>query len=91
MNLFASNKAFASSNLAALINYIATLSTMRLTGQMFSMGVALLIISIFIGKSTITIESKNALLSGIGIAFILFTILCFAGIFASMARGRIRE
>jgi EmrB/QacA subfamily drug resistance transporter len=69
----------------------STLSTMRLTGQMFSMGVALLIISIFIGKSRITIENNNALLNGIGIAFILFTILCFAGIFASMARGRIRE
>jgi MFS family permease len=69
----------------------STLSTMRITGQMFSMGVALLIISIFIGKSTIAPENHNALLSGIGIAFILFTILCFAGIFASMARGRIRK
>jgi EmrB/QacA subfamily drug resistance transporter len=69
----------------------STLSTMRLTGQMFSMGVALLIISIFIGKSSITTENNSALLNGIGIAFILFTILCFAGIFASMARGRIRE
>jgi EmrB/QacA subfamily drug resistance transporter len=69
----------------------STLSTMRITGQMFSMGVALLIISIFIGKSKITLENHNALMSGIGIAFILFTILCFAGIFASMARGRIRK
>ena len=69
----------------------STLSTMRLTGQMFSMGVALLIISIFIGNSRITAENNNALLNGIGIAFILFTILCFAGIFASMARGRIRK
>lgn len=69
----------------------STLSTMRLTGQMFSMGVALLIISIFIGKSRITAENNNALLSGIEVAFLLFTFLCFAGIFASMARGRIRE
>jgi EmrB/QacA subfamily drug resistance transporter len=69
----------------------STLSTMRLTGQMFSMGIALLIISIFIGRSSITTENNSALLNGIGIAFILFTILCFAGIFASMARGRIRE
>jgi EmrB/QacA subfamily drug resistance transporter len=69
----------------------STLSTMRLTGQMFSMGLALLIISIFIGQSKITPDNHNALLSGIGIAFILFTILCFAGIFASLARGRIRE
>jgi EmrB/QacA subfamily drug resistance transporter len=69
----------------------STLSTMRLTGQMFSMGIALLIISIFIGKSKITIKNNDALISGIGVAFILFTILCFAGIFASMARGRIRE
>jgi EmrB/QacA subfamily drug resistance transporter len=69
----------------------STLSTMRLTGQMFSMGLALLIISIFMGKAKITPDNTNALLSAIGIAFILFTILCFAGIFASLARGRIRE
>lgn len=69
----------------------STLSTMRLTGQMFSMGMALLIISIFIGKTKITPDNHNALLSGIDIAFILFTILCFAGIFASLARGKIRE
>jgi EmrB/QacA subfamily drug resistance transporter len=69
----------------------STLSTMRMTGQMFSMGIALLIISIYIGKSKITLENHSALLSGIGTAFILFTSLCFAGIFASMARGRIRK
>ena len=69
----------------------STLSTMRITGQMFSMGIALLIISTFIGKSKITVENHPALLNGIGIAFILFTILCFAGIFASLARGRIRD
>jgi len=69
----------------------STLSTMRITGQMFSMGIALLIISTFIGKSKITVENHQALLNGIGIAFILFTILCFAGIFASLARGRIRD
>ena len=68
----------------------STLSTMRITGQMFSMGLALLIISIFIGKSKIIPENHFALLNGIEIAFIIFTILCFAGIFASLARGRIR-
>ena len=69
----------------------STLSTMRITGQMFSMGLALLIISIFIGKSKIIPENHPALLNGIGIAFVLFTILCFAGIFASLARGKIRD
>ena len=69
----------------------STLSTMRITGQMFSMGLALLIISIFIGQAKITVGNQQELLKGIGIAFILFTILCFAGIFASLARGRIRK
>jgi EmrB/QacA subfamily drug resistance transporter len=91
---------FASPNTNAILSSVnkkylgvaaSTLSTMRLNGQMFSMGLALLIISIFIGKSRITPENHSALLSGIGIAFILFTILCFAGIFASLARGRIRH
>ena len=63
---------------------------MRLTGQMLSMGIVMLIFAIFIGKVQITPEYYSLFLSGMKTAFIIFTVLCFGGIFLSLARGRIR-
>lgn len=69
----------------------STQSTMRLTGQMLSMGIAMVIFSVFIGKTVITPDKHEALLNSIRIAFIVFSILCFAGIFASLSRGKIHS
>ncbi len=63
----------------------ATVSTMRLIGQTLSMGLAILIFSMFIGRVVITPENYSALLSSIQIAFVIFTVLCFIGIFVSIA------
>ncbi len=68
----------------------ATLGTMRLTGQMLSMGVAILIFTLFIGNAKVTTAVKDQLQPAIRIAFIIFAAVCFLGIFASMARGRLR-
>ncbi len=68
----------------------ATLGTMRLTGQMLSMGIAMLIFSIHIGSSRITSGNYPLFLASMKTAFILFSVLCFGGIFASLARGRVR-
>ncbi|MDI6701117.1 MAG: MFS transporter [bacterium] len=68
----------------------ATLGTMRLTGQMFSMGIAMLIFAIYIGKVQITSENYSLFLSGMKTAFLIFSLLCFIGIFLSLARGKIR-
>ncbi|MGQ9625907.1 MAG: MFS transporter [Anaerolineae bacterium] len=65
----------------------ATLGTMRLTGQMFSMGIAMLIFAIYIGKVQITPEYYPNFLTSVKTAFIIFAALCFGGIFASLARG----
>jgi EmrB/QacA subfamily drug resistance transporter len=65
----------------------ATLGTMRLTGQMFSMGIAMLIISVVMGRVSISPEFYLQFLLSMRYAFIIFTLLCFGGIFASMARG----
>ncbi len=65
----------------------ATLATMRLIGQMLSMGVAMLIIAIIIGHEQITPEFYAQFLDCVRIAFIVFALLCFGGIFASLARG----
>ncbi len=68
----------------------AALATMRLTGQMLSMGIATLILAIYIGKAQITPQYYPSFLEGEKIAFIVFGIICFIGIFASFGRGRLR-
>ena len=64
------------------------LATMRLTGQMFSMGIAMLLIAIFVGRIEIAPEHYPALMKSIQVAFIVFAVMCFVGIFASLARGK---
>jgi len=68
-----------------------TLGTMRLLGQMCSMGVAMLIFSLVIGKARIDSSNVDALVSSLRIAFLAFGALCLVGVFLSLARGRGRE
>lgn len=68
----------------------ATQATMRLTGQMFSMGLAMLILAIFVGKVEITPEHYGKFVTSTKIVLTLFACLCFAGVFVSLARGRQR-
>ncbi|MBL6963216.1 MAG: MFS transporter [Bacteroidetes bacterium] len=66
----------------------ATLSTMRLTGQMFSMGIAMLIMNIYIGKMKINMDHFPNFLSAMKLAFVVFAIMCVIGVFASLVRGK---
>ena len=66
------------------------LGTMRLTGQMLSMGIAMLIFALYIGKVQITAAQHPLFLKSIQVAFLVFTLLCLLGILASLARGRLR-
>ena len=66
------------------------LGTMRLVGQMLSMGIAMLIFAVLIGRVQITPEYHAAFLSSVRVVFIIFTALCLGGVFASMARGKVR-
>jgi hypothetical protein len=68
----------------------ATLGTMRLTGQMLSMGVATLLLAVFVGRVKVTSSLHPQFLDALRAAFLLFTILCIGGIFASLARGSVR-
>ena len=68
-----------------------TLGTMRLTGQMLSMGIATLIFAVYIGRVQITPEQYPLFLKSTQVAFLVFGLLCLAGILASLARGRLRE
>lgn len=66
------------------------ISTMRMTGQSFSMGVVLVLFSLLIGRSTITPQTGEAFMSAFRLGFLFFCILCIPGIFASLARGDVR-
>jgi EmrB/QacA subfamily drug resistance transporter len=66
-----------------------TLGTMRLVGQMLSMGIAMLLFALFIGRAQITPEYYSPFVESIKAAFMIFSVLCFIGIFASMARGKL--
>ncbi len=66
----------------------STLGTMRLVGQMFSLGIALLLFALIIGRIPISAAVQDEFLTSLRIAFGLFTALCVGGVFASMARGK---
>lgn len=67
------------------------LGTMRLTGQMLSLGITTLLFALFIGRVQITPEFYPSFLKVTRVAFSLFAALCFAGVFASLARGKTHE
>ena len=63
-------------------------STMRLLGQMLSMGIAMMIFGIVIGRVEITPENYPEVLTSVRYAFIVFMVLCIIGIFASLVRRK---
>ncbi|MDH4272023.1 MAG: MFS transporter [Candidatus Aminicenantes bacterium] len=65
----------------------ATLGTMRLVGQMFSMGMAMMIFAVLVGRVQITPSNQADFLRAIRTGFMIFAALCFLGVFASLARG----
>jgi EmrB/QacA subfamily drug resistance transporter len=60
--------------------------TMRMVGQMMSMGIAMMLISLYIGKQTINPSTYPGLISAMRTGFIIFSVLSVFGIFASLAR-----
>jgi EmrB/QacA subfamily drug resistance transporter len=67
----------------------ATLATMRIIGQMSSLAIAMLFISLFIGNVQITGAVIPQLVSTMHAVFAVFAALCFFGIFASLRRGNV--
>ena len=56
-----------------------------------SMGITMVIFAVVIGRVQITPEYYPAFIKSTRIIFLVFTVLCFGAIFASLARGKIRE
>jgi hypothetical protein len=89
---------FSSPNTSAIMSSVdksfygvasATVSEMRLIGQMLSLGLAALVLALYVGDVEVTPEYFPAFLSGFRFDFILFAGMCLVGIFASLARGNI--
>jgi EmrB/QacA subfamily drug resistance transporter len=68
----------------------ATVGTMRLIGQMLSMGIATLSFALIVGPVEITPKVYTPFVRSVNISFLIFSGLCLIGIFASMARGKLR-
>ncbi|MFC1846832.1 MFS transporter [Chloroflexota bacterium] len=68
----------------------ATLATMRQIGMMLSMGIAMVLFAIVIGRVEIIPQYYPSFITSVRIAFGIFSALCFMGIFASLARGNVR-
>lgn len=66
----------------------ATLATMRVTGQTFSMAVVMLLFSLFVGRARPGPENLAGLERAFGAAVWIFAALAGLGIFASLARRR---
>ena len=69
----------------------STVATMRQVGMTLSMGIAAVLFAVYIGKVQITPEYYDAFLKSVKVAFIILSCLCVAGIFASLARGKMRR
>lgn len=88
---------FSSPNMNAIMGSVgrqhygvasAMVGTMRLMGQMLSMGIATLILAVTVGQVQITPEHHPMFIQSVRVAFAIFAALCLGGIFASLARGK---
>ncbi|HOG46366.1 MAG TPA: MFS transporter [Anaerolineae bacterium] len=65
------------------------LGTMRLTGQMLSMGIAMLVFTLVMGRVAVTPEYAGPFVATARPLFAVFAVLCTLGILASLARGKV--
>lgn len=65
----------------------SVVGTMRMIGQMLSMGIAMMLISLYMGQKPIAQETYPQFIAGMRTGFIIFSGLCIIGIFASLARN----
>ena len=91
---------FSSPNMNAIMGSVekrlygiasGSVGTMRLLGQMLSMGIVTLIFALMIGRVQITAEYYPAFITSFRLALLIFAVLCTGGIFLSLSRGKLRE
>lgn len=69
----------------------ATVGTMRLIGQMLSLGLTSIIVSIILHNEKINPSNYPLLIEVVHTSFLIFGIFCGIGIFASIRRGKLRS
>jgi EmrB/QacA subfamily drug resistance transporter len=65
----------------------ATTGTARLVGQTFSLGIAGMAIAMFVGDNVIVPTLYPQLLTSLQVTYIIFSVLCFIGIYCSAKRS----
>ncbi|MFB3852409.1 MAG: MFS transporter [Vicinamibacterales bacterium] len=68
----------------------ATLATMRLLGQMVSMGLAMLVFALLLGDARVSAETQGDFVDAARVAFGMFAALSVVGALASLVRGKTR-
>lgn len=90
---------FASPNMNAIMGSVetrfygiasGTAASIRLIGNMFSMGIVTVVFSLYLGRVQISPQQYSAFVSSLKTAFMIFALLCVAGVFASATRGEVR-
>jgi EmrB/QacA subfamily drug resistance transporter len=90
---------FSSPNISAIMGAVekrhygiasGVSATMRLLGQMLSMAIATVMISIYVGQTAINPDNFAQFLKSMTMAFTIFTVLCIFGVYFSMFRGKYR-
>lgn len=66
-------------------------ATMRMIGQMLSMGIVMLVFSLKLGRVQITPDRYDSFMFSVRTSFTIFAVLCFFGVLASLTRGKLRE
>ncbi|MBN2568323.1 MAG: MFS transporter [Deltaproteobacteria bacterium] len=69
----------------------STVSTMRMIGMATSMALVTVSLSLFVGDNGLSVNHSAALLKSFRLTFFMSALLCFFGVFASLARGNVRD
>jgi MFS family permease len=86
---------FSSPNTNAIISSVdrksygvasGMVGTMRLVGQMLSMGLAMTVFAIFIGRVSLELAPLSSFIDSIRVAFIIFFAMCLIGMVFSLVR-----
>ncbi len=67
----------------------ALVSTVRQTGMVFSMGIVMMMLALYLGNAAIDATTVGRYISSMKMIYFVLAALCFGGIFASLARGRL--
>jgi MFS family permease len=87
---------FSSPNMSAIMGAVekrhyglasGTVATMRLLGQMFSMAMATVVLTLIVGRQAINPENYGLFLRSIHTVFLISAVLCLSGVYFSWCRG----